>query len=247
MFCGRTGFKPLAALLVICSSRTSALLVSPDHLYQGWLASAPITTKAVTSSVLYAAGDALAQKRQMRRRSQSSSGYDDERTINDEPLCSKRLARMAGTGFGSGVLWHYYYGFADVLLAPLGDPTSRIACAMALEQFAWCPILFSLYVIPLSALLNGARPRELGPQVKANLGSLLLANAKVWTPANVVIYAAPVEYRVLASNCIDIVWACVCSDEVADCGNEECDPAVQPDAVQLEAVVDGRPLARQDA
>ena len=48
-------------------------------------------------------------------------------------------------------------------------------------------------------------------------GPLLIANAKVWTPANLLIYNAPLQYRVLAANAIDLVWAAICSETAAEC------------------------------
>jgi hypothetical protein len=197
----------------------SALNVAPVQLYQQWLAEAPIVTKAVTSSALYAVGDVVAQTRQR---------------IGPEPLSVPRLLRFAGTGLGAGVLWHGYYGFSDAQLSSIDEPVARVACAMLLEQFVWCPVLYSLYVIPLSAALNGAGASALPSEVRERIGPLLIANAKVWTPANLIIYSTPLEYRVLASNGIDIIWAAVCADVAASCGSDDACLVAQPNAVMGE-------------
>ena len=45
------------------------------------------------------------------------------------------------------------------------------------------------------------------------------------TPANVIIYNVPLEWRVLSSNCVDLVWGYVCSKFAADAcavDDEEC-------------------------
>ena len=92
---------------------------------------------------------------------------------------------------------------------------------MALEQFVWCPLLYSLYLIPLSAVLNGAMLRDVPGEVRRRVGPLLIANAKVWTPTNVIIYNVPLTYRVFAANVIDLLWAAICSETAAECGSDD--------------------------
>ena len=185
----------------------AASFAAPDVVstYQNWLQTAPLLTKAATSSFFFAAGDTLAQ------------------TIDEDTdeVSFGRVARFAGTGFGNGIAWSCWYGYADELLAPVSLPALRVAGAMAIEQFVWCPILFSVYIIPLSSVLNGAPAADLPGEVRKRLGPLLIANAKVWTPANLIIYNVPVEYRVLASNSIDLLWAVICSQTAAECGSDD--------------------------
>lgn len=201
-------------LLVHCSS--SLLPIDVVHVYQTSLASAPLATKSLTSGALYGVGDILAQRR-----------------LQLPTWDAKRTVRFAGTGVGSGALWTGWYGFADGLLEPY-DPVSRIALALLVEQFFWCPIIFSLYVIPLSAALNGAGVRTLPGEVREQLGPLLLANAKVWTLANVLIYSTPLAYRVLASNGVDLVWAVVCASIAAECGGKGDAASAEACVVQYE-------------
>ena len=104
----------------------------------------------------------------------------------------RRIARFGVTGVGSGLLWTQYYGGVEGLLEALSPP-ARLLAACLLEQFVWCPALYSFYVIPLSALQNGGRVSDLPTEVRMKLGPLLIANAKVWTPANLIIYSTPLE------------------------------------------------------
>ena len=194
-------------LFVLTASRSAGSFALSDAIstYQNWLEAAPLLTKATTSSVIFSAGDALAQ-----------SLKEDTKDMSVE-----RVVRFAGTGFGNGIAWSSWYDLSDGLLAPLNEPVLRIAGAMAIEQFLWCPLLFAVYLIPLSALLNGAPVAQLPSEVRKRLGPLLIANAKVWTPANLVIYNVPLEYRVLASNVIDLIWAAICSETAAECGSDD--------------------------
>ncbi len=45
-----------------------------------------------------------------------------------------------------------------------------------------------------------------------------MSNAKVWTLANVIIYNAPVEWRPVIANVVDVLWQSIVSDVAADCG-----------------------------
>ncbi len=56
---------------------------------------------------------------------------------------------------------------------------------------------------------------KLKSDVLIQVPELLVANAKVWTVPNVVIYSLPVEYRVISSNIIDLLWGTIASTIVA--------------------------------
>ena len=94
----------------------------------------------------------------------------------------------------------------------------RIAAAVLLEQFAWCPLFYGLYLIPTNQLLGGNGIDAVSDAVETELPKTLIENAKVWTLANAFLYTCPVELRVPASNSIDLVWAWVLSELVAETG-----------------------------
>ena len=97
------------------------------------------------------------------------------------------------------------------------------ALSLLIEQFLWCPIVFGSFEIPVSTLLNGGSLSNVQQEVEAKIGGLLVSNAKVWTPANVIIYNVPVEYRPIVANVVDIFWQSIVSDVAADCGKVEDD------------------------
>jgi Mpv17 / PMP22 family len=82
----------------------------------------------------------------------------------------------------------------------------RVFLCIALEQFFVSPLFFTLWDIPIPALLSGSPLRQIPAQIKAKLLPLLVANAKVWTPANVITYSLPTEHRVLFASMTDVVW-----------------------------------------
>ena len=73
--------------------------------------------------------------------------------------------------------------------------------------------------------MNGV-PASLVPDVVASAWRpTIVASAQLWTPANVLVYSAPLEYRLLVSNIFDLAWNTINSDISAGCGvvEDECD------------------------
>jgi len=104
---------------------------------------------------------------------------------------------------------------------------------MALEQLLWAPFYFGLYDLPAASLLNGVPSDGVASVVARHLPRTLAANAKIWTPANVVVYSAPLEYRLLIANCVDLLWSTVQADIAADCTSEELCPVPAAPAGRL--------------
>jgi hypothetical protein len=156
---------------------------------------------------------------------------------------------ILGKGCVGGVIWSFWYngldGFLDMnnenisiykLLGTISggqDINSdwirehiaivTTALSILLEQFLWCPLVFSLFEIPVSTLLNSGSLSRVKEEVDAKLNGLLIANAKVWTPANLIIYNVPVEWRPAVSNVVDVLWQSIVSDVAADCGTTDDD------------------------
>ena len=80
---------------------------------------------------------------------------------------------------------------------------------MFLEQMVVCPIAYAAWDIPFPALLRGSSPSQIPDEIRRKLGPLLWANAKVWTPVNVITYNLPSEWRLLFCSVMDLVWQSV--------------------------------------
>ena len=158
----------------------------------------------VTAGILSSLGDCLAQT--MSRMEDAAYKYNPARTFH-----------FLLKGLGGGVMWSSWYAISDDLsLACAGvfdqDGTvARTTSAILLEQFLFCPVIYSLWDIPLPALLSGSPLRSMPAQVQSKLPDLLVANAKLWTPVNIVTYNLPVEYRVLFISFVDVIWQAVIS------------------------------------
>ena len=78
--------------------------------------------------------------------------------------------------------------------------------------------------------MNGGSVTSIPSEVQSKLGGLLVSNAKIWTPANFVIYSLPSEFRILVSSMVDVLWQSVVASVAADCGKE---PAISDPGVAM--------------
>jgi hypothetical protein len=128
---------PIAPRAPPCRASFAAL-----DSYESLLLTAPLATKSLTQGLIWGAGDVVAQ-------------------LQERPGALPQVRRTTNlfiTGAGSGVLWSQYYDTADALLTPLpGGPVMHTVLAIGMENVLWCPLVFSLYQIPLSVLMNGGQ------------------------------------------------------------------------------------------
>mmetsp|Transcript_8329 Transcript_8329/g.12828 ORF Transcript_8329/g.12828 Transcript_8329/m.12828 type:complete len:341 (-) Transcript_8329:19-1041(-) len=194
----------------------------------------PLTTKSLTAGLLCGISDVIAQIKQ-----QKGDSYNIARTI-----------RFASKGCLGGIIWMYWYEWIDhfllndsggvsynsiwtraILPASIGDSVQSFAqnhrgavttmLSMVMEQFLWCPVVYGMFEIPLATLLNGGTIQSIPTEINTKLQGLLVSNAKVWTPANLLIYNAPLEWRLVLSNIMDVFWQSIVSDVAADCGGDK--------------------------
>jgi hypothetical protein len=199
-----------------CSQLSPSLLTEAVSQYQLLLRECPLPTQCVTSSILAGFGDVLAQ-------TQQSSIRQVKRN---------RLLNFMIKGFGGGIIWALWFAvneqwtthIIDMILplcsssAILSGPVvtmARTVVSILLEQFLAVPIIYTLWDIPLPILLSSTRDnRSIPLQIQKTLPGLLWDNAKVWTFANVLVYTAPLEYRVLVSSLVDVAWQSIVSSHV---------------------------------
>ena len=217
------------------------------ELYAQLLYEQPMLTKSLTSSTLFGFSDLLAQLSEQPR--------SDSTALVNREINARRVTRFMICGLGSGVCWHLWYGVAqgwtDALipygsLDPNGQALATTALGIVLEQFVMCPVYFSLYLLPVVSLQSGIPPSDIPNEIRKKLPDLLVQNAKVWTPANVVIYNVPIEWRCLASNTVDVLWGIICSTMVncAVCDDvEECAVETEMLEVDEEMSLVSNPLA----
>jgi hypothetical protein len=82
----------------------------------------------------------------------------------------------------------------------------KTIASILLEQFIACPLIFGLWDLPILSIMHGSPPSSIPGIVRQKLLKLLIANAKLWTVVNVVIYNIPLKFRVLVLSIADIFW-----------------------------------------
>jgi len=131
---------------------------------------------------------------------------------------------------------------AMAMEVPVVDPATstpalvtlgRTIVAILLEQFFWVPLVYTFWDIPVPTLLSkDIENTSIPSQVQTKLPGLLVDNAKVWTFINIIVYNAPVQYRVLISSMADILWQSILSRHVMTNDTEE----VKDDGILLEGL-----------
>jgi protein Mpv17 len=142
-------------------------------------------------------------------------------------------------GIGCGLIWSSWYKVAEgwssgmstravSLLAPSSTNVARslykviqTVSSILLEQFLACPIIYGFWDIPVLTLLKGKPLKSVPNEVKTKLGRLLVANAKMWTAANIIIYNVPLKWRVVALSGADMIWQSIISTNIAKRTDEE--------------------------
>jgi hypothetical protein len=175
-------------------------------------------------------------------------------TTDDQSFDPKRTQRFFLKGLGAGLIWSQWYPLVDgwtdisssyVLIDVLtmddigtAHTVAKTISSILMEQFIACPIVYSLWDIPVPALLAGTEPSKIPSLVKDKVPGLLLDNAKVWTIVNVVVYNLPVQWRVFAVSIAEIFWASIVSS-VATSGESQTGFVDSQDAL-LGQIVDDK-------
>jgi len=175
-------------------------------LYSHCLAKHHLATESVTAGCLAGVGDFIAQRKA------------------GKPWSPRRSFHFILKGLGEGIIWSFWYHQADQWVASWTQAALlsgwlslglvavyRTVLSLVLDFFVACPLIYSLWDIPLPALLSGSPWRDIPRQVKGKLGEMMLASLKLWTPFNILIYNSPLEYRVVLMSIADVFWQTIVS------------------------------------
>mmetsp|Transcript_3936 Transcript_3936/g.10133 ORF Transcript_3936/g.10133 Transcript_3936/m.10133 type:complete len:292 (+) Transcript_3936:310-1185(+) len=178
----------------------------------------PSLVRGVASTATYCMGDLIAQKKPL------------------DKIDARRLRNFTASGFGSGVLWGWWYDHLEEAMATHGflPGVQSTLLSLTAEQFLWAPLFFGLYYLPLTGLLKGKNTAGVVQEVKDELGPTLWANAQVWTILNILIYNVPLSVRPFVSNLGDICWSAYLSFIVQS--------DAHPNAEEVEDPLPGAPV-----
>ena len=136
--------------------------------------------------------------------------------VQEQPLWwweAGRTGRFFVLGMGLVGPWcHHWFGFLARQLPSLS--ASSIVTRVALDQFAFTPIILSTFISSLWTLegaMGDATPenanKSIVTRLQETLPEVIVANWMVWGPAQLINFRmVPQKYQVLFANMISLVW-----------------------------------------
>jgi len=186
--------------------------------YQAKLKSSPMLTQSVTTAVLFATGDTLAQQ-----------GVERRGFANQDLARTGRMAFYGGCIFGpAATTW---FNFLQRKVVIPGRPNLEIAARVGLDQTVFASANLFVFLSTM-AVLEGSDPKE---KLKSTYTMALTKNWMVWPWVQLTNFKfTPLEHRVLVVNVVSLGWNCYLSylnsqGGAASVPNEK-NPGFPPDA-----------------
>ncbi|KAK3201922.1 hypothetical protein GRF29_164g1077984, partial [Pseudopithomyces chartarum] len=172
--------------------------------YQAKLKSAPLLTQSLTTAVLFATGDVIAQQ------AVEKKGLD-----HHDPARTGRMFAYGGAIFGPAAT--KWYGFlASRVHASTTNRT--IAARVACDQFIFAPINMTCFLSSM-AYFEGSSPTE---RLKKAWVPGMTNNFLLWPWVQAVNFKmVPLEHRVFVVNVVALGWNCYLSYLNSGGGREE--------------------------
>ncbi|KAF2798403.1 hypothetical protein K505DRAFT_321860 [Melanomma pulvis-pyrius CBS 109.77] len=162
--------------------------------YQAKLASAPLLTQSVTTAVLFATGDVMAQQ-----------GVEKVGLEKHNLARTGRMAAYGGAVFGpAATKWYGFLASRINLSSKNGTIAARVAC----DQFVFAPVNMTVFLSSM-AYLEGSSPTE---RLKKAWVPGMTNNFLLWPWVQGVNFKyVPLEHRVLVVNFVALGWNCYLS------------------------------------
>ncbi|KAF2235281.1 hypothetical protein EV356DRAFT_500499 [Viridothelium virens] len=163
--------------------------------YQAKLARRPLLTQAVTSAVLFATGDVLAQQAVEKR---GAKNHDFARTA--------RMTLYGGAIFGpAATLW---YSFLQRRIHFPTRPNLQILAQVGCDQCIFAPTNAAVFLSSMTFLEGG----DVGAKLRSTWGTVVAMNWVVWPWVQGVNFKlVPLQHRVLVVNVVSLGWNCYLS------------------------------------
>ncbi|XP_060048678.1 peroxisomal membrane protein 2 [Erinaceus europaeus] len=172
-----------------------ALLRRALALYLRLLRLRPVLTKAVTSGILSALGNILAQTIQKKQKKENSSQKLD---------LSGPLRYGIYGFFFTGPLSHFFYLFMDHWIPP-EVPLAGLK-RLLLDRLVFAPAFLLLFFSVMN-FLEGKDTAEGAARTWNQFWPALQTNWRVWTPVQFInVNYVPLQFRVLFANLVALFW-----------------------------------------
>ncbi|WPG97276.1 Hypothetical protein R9X50_00005000 [Acrodontium crateriforme] len=176
--------------------------------YQSKLASRPLLTQCVTTAVLFATGDTMAQQ-----------------LVEKKGLKNQDFGRTGRMVFYGGCIFApvatKWFGFLQRRIVIPGKPNLEIAARVAADQGVFaCGNLF--FFLSTMAIMEGSDPKK---KLESTYWNALQKNWMVWPAVQFTNFKfVPLEHRILFVNIISLGWNCYLSFLNSQGGSAEIVP-----------------------
>ena len=173
----------------------------------------PLLTRAVTTAVLAAIGDLLAQSVASAPRAEASSAGPSS-SSGGGGCDLRRTAVMAGWGgVCAGPFNHFWYNWLERAVV-LRNPMHAVGLKIALDHVAYAPVLVGFFA--WTDLFQGRAPTPHDAFRQAvcseHLAPTLRANVVAWTAVHALTFTVvPPPYHVLWVSVNSVFWSAYCS------------------------------------
>jgi len=183
-------------------SHSRSLFANVAAHYERALSSQPVATKAITSGVLYGAGDWLAQTIVTRR-----AAADGEANVRFDAARWCRAVLFGGV-FYPGIA-HVHYNFLEhLVVVRWAVPTSRVPFVkMFIEQFVYWSYFSNAYYHTVLGALQGYTMQQCFNRVRDTLWETLKAQWAFWIPAQLINFKyVPVRHQLNFVLVVSLAW-----------------------------------------
>ncbi|XP_071849288.1 peroxisomal membrane protein 2-like [Apostichopus japonicus] len=174
-------------------SKKGKISVEAEKIWKAYLKllkERPLLTKSVSSGVIAAVGDIIAQKIVLR---------------DSSPLTVRQTGAFAILGLCySGPLAHYFYSWLDQFIPK--DVSYYAIKRIIADRFVIAPP-YLLVFFYLLGLLEGIGHTASVDKIRTTFWTALKMNWKIWTVLQFInLNYVPIQFRVLFQSCIAFVW-----------------------------------------
>lgn len=174
---------------------SNAVLVLTDtgtkdnfYRYQAKLASSPLLTQSVTTAVLFATGDTMAQQLVEKKGLQ-----------NQDFARSGRMALYGGAVFGPAAT--KWFGFLQKKVVIPGKPNLEIAARVATDQTVFASTNLFVFLSSM-AIMEGTSPKD---KLDSTYFNALKSNWMIWPIVQFTNFKfVPLQHRVLLVNVVSL-------------------------------------------
>ncbi|KAI9825814.1 MAG: nicotinate phosphoribosyltransferase [Thelocarpon impressellum] len=182
----------VVALVAYFVTRNSKNAVTPK--YQARLASRPLLTQSITTAVLFATGDVLAQQ------AVEKVGIEKHSLAR-----TGRMALYGGAIFGPAATTWYKFLQNRIRLP---NKNAEILARVAVDQGVFATTNLFVFLSSMS-LMEGSDPKE---KLQKSYKTALVNNFAVWPAVQAINFKlVPLEHRVLVVNIVSLGWNCYLS------------------------------------